>query len=343
MNEDKFIQDLNDIPVPQEALLKREKAAILQAKKQKRSRYQKKFSFALACGLFVSVFGLSMVSPGFAGTLSKIPVIGPIYAQFNDIAAKKINNDKLAPPIDKTDSKDGLSMTVKEAVYDGSRMIVTIEYDVAGPVRKDERNSGFSYITINGKEPEVLVGSTKQKAINSQKVIQYFELTLAKQDELGDKIDIAVHGEDLFGKKGLWNISFPLEKLQAETYKFKGDITAQTRDKIYTFKVDSVSFSQLGTRIDLSIDYPKTEELNDSWKAFDYSVIDDQGNEGADLQVGSAGTNGHHVVLNLPPMDTIPGSLTIRPISDSSKKTTGESGGDLELRVDLTKRDSKKN
>ncbi|MBT2678525.1 hypothetical protein J7E38_05890 [Bacillus sp. ISL-35] len=72
-----------------------------------------------------------------------------------------------------------------------------------------------------------------------------------------------------------------------------------------------------------------------SWKAFDYSVIDDQGKifEGPDVQVGSAGTNGHHVVLNLPPMDTIPKSLTIRSISNSSKKTTDEVGDNLELKV----------
>ncbi|MBT2678526.1 DUF4179 domain-containing protein [Bacillus sp. ISL-35] len=262
MSEDKFIQGINDIPIPHEALLKREKTAILQAKRQKKYRVQKKISVALVCGLFVSAFGFSLVSPSFAETLSKIPVIGPIYAQFNDIASEKLKNEKLASSIDKSISHAGLSMTVKEAVYDGSRIIVTVEYEAVESINKDERNSGFSYITINGKEPEVLVGSTKQNAIDSQKVIQYFELTLAKPDEFGDKIDIAVHGEDLFGKKGLWDVSFPLEKLRAETYKFKGDITKQTFDKVYTFKVDNVSFSQLGTRIDLSIDYPKELELN---------------------------------------------------------------------------------
>ncbi|WNF23416.1 DUF4179 domain-containing protein [Mesobacillus jeotgali] len=339
MSKDKFMQDINKIRIPEEALLKREKAAILQAKKQKRSWVSRKMSIALVSGLFVSVIGLGLVSPGFAETLSKIPVIGPIYAQFNDIASEKIKNEKLASPIDKSDSHAGISMTVKEAVYDGSRVIVTVEYEAVDSINKDERSTGFSYITINGKEPEVLVGSIKQKAIDSQKIIQYFELTLEKQDVLGEKIDIAIHGEDLFGEKGLWSVSFPLEKLEIETYNFQGDITAQTLDKIYTFKVDNVSFSQLGTRIDLSIDYPKNKELNDSWKAFDYSVIDDQGNifEGADLQVGSAGTNGRHVVLNLPPKDTIPESLTIRPISNSSKKTIGEGGEELELRINFDK------
>lgn len=340
MSKDKFIQDINDIPIPEEALLKRENAAILQAKRQKRNWIQSKLSVALVCGLFVSFIGFSLVSPSFAETLTKIPVIGPIYAQFNDIASEKIKNEKLASSIDKSHSHAGLSMTVKEAVYDGSRIIVTVEYEAVDSINKDERNSGFSYITINGKEPEVLVGSTKQNAIDSQKVIQYFELTLAKQDELGDKIDIAVHGEDLFGKKGLWDVSFPLEKLQAETYKFKGDITKQTFDKVYTFKVDNVSFSQLGTRIDLSIDYPKELELNDSWKAFNYSVIDDQGNifKGPDLQVGSAGTNGRHVVLNLPPMDHIPKSLTVQLIRNTSEKIPDEVGEDLKIRIDLDER-----
>ena len=127
MNKDKFNQSINNINVPIEKLMAREKTAIFQAKKKRKVRTSKR-SILVACGLCITLLGSGFVSTGMAEALSNIPLIGPIYKDFRDIASDKIEHDQLTTVIDKQDSNNGLTMTVKEAAYDGSRLIVTVVY-----------------------------------------------------------------------------------------------------------------------------------------------------------------------------------------------------------------------
>ncbi|PEU07437.1 MULTISPECIES: DUF5643 domain-containing protein, partial [unclassified Bacillus (in: firmicutes)] len=199
----------------------------------------------------------------------------------------------------------------------------------------NEEKSGFSYVTINGKEVRPAIGSTSQKSKGRNTIIEQHEFTLVNYGEFGDKIDVAVHGKDLFGKTGTWNVAFPLAKVEGKIRKFTPNIKTLTKDNLYTLTVDKVTFSSLSTRIDLTLDYPKEMEDNDSWPAFDYTVTDDKGKiyEGGSLQVGSAGLYGHHIVLALPPMDNPPKSLTIEPTYLSGPNDTLKNGGAEDLKM----------
>ncbi|MEE6450214.1 DUF4179 domain-containing protein [Gottfriedia acidiceleris] len=104
--------------------------------------------------------------------------------------------------IDKQDSKNGLTMTVKEAAYDGSRLIVTVVYTGEKELSMKEEIVGFNYITINGQPVKPAMGSTGQDDLNSKTIIEHHQYTFSNYNEYGDKIEIAVHGEDLFGYKG---------------------------------------------------------------------------------------------------------------------------------------------
>lgn len=78
---------------------------------------------------------------------------------------------------------------------------------------------------------------------------------------------------------------------------------------------------------------------NDTWPWFDFSVVDDKGKvyDRLKLQQGMAGKNGHHMVLILPPMDTVPKSLTLKPLHTKSEGLREEMK-ELELIVPLNKR-----
>ncbi|EOO16415.1 DUF4179 domain-containing protein [Bacillus mycoides] len=337
MNKEEFNHHINDIPIPEDQLIQRERAAMLQAKKnQYRRKKTIKYSSLVACGICVSLLGFGFISPAMAKTLSSIPVIGSIYAQFNDIASDKIEKDELATSIERQDTHSGLTMNVKEAVYDGGRLVVTVEYKGENPItNRNEERAGFSYVTINGQEVRPAIGSTSQKSKGRNTIIEQHEFTLATYGEFGDKIDVAVHGEDLFGKTGTWNVAFPLAKVEGTIRKFTPNIKTLTKDNIYALTVDKVIFSSLSTRIDLIFDYPKKTEDNDSWPSLDYTVTDDNGKiyEGGSLQVGSRGLYGHHIVLALPPMDTLPKSLTIEPTYLSGPNNTLKNGGAKDLKT----------
>lgn len=337
MNKEEINHHINDIPIPEDRLIQREKTAMLQAKKnQYRRKKTIKYSSLIACGICVSLLGFGFISPTMAKTLSGVPVIGSIYAQFNDIASDKIEKDELATSIERRDSHSGLTMNVKEAVYDGGRLVVTVEYKGENPISKsNEEKAGFSYITINGKEVRAAIGSTSQKSKGQNTIIEQHEFTLANYGEFGDKIDVSVHGKDLFEQTGTWNVAFPLTKVEGEIHKFTPNIKTLTKDNLYALTVNQVTFSSLSTRIDLTFDYPKEMEANDSWPALDYTVTDDKGKiyEGVSLQVGSTGLYGHHIILALPPMDNPPKSLTIEPTYFSGLNDTLKNGGAEDLKT----------
>ncbi|WP_144551855.1 DUF4179 domain-containing protein [Bacillus mycoides] len=339
MNKEEFNHHINDIPMPEDRLIQRERTAMLQAKKnQYRRKKTIKYSSFVACGICVSFLGFGFISPAIAQTLSSVPVIGPIYAQFNDIASDKIEKDRLATSIERQDNHSGLTMNVKEAVYDGGRLVVTVEYkgENIASISNNEEKAGFTYVTINGKEEiRPAIGSTSQKSTGRNTIIEQHEFTLANYGEFGDKIDVAVHGKDLFEKTGTWNVAFPLAKVEGKIHKFTPNIKTLTKDNLYALTVDQVTFSSLSTRIDLTFDYPKEMEANDGWPALDYTVTDDNGKtyEGESLQVGSTGLYGHHIVLALPPMDNPPKSLTIEPTYLSGPNNTLKNGGTEDLKM----------
>ncbi|MEW5570383.1 DUF4179 domain-containing protein [Rossellomorea marisflavi] len=333
MNKNLF----EDISVPVEKLVAREKEAMMQAKRKRIVRKTTMRSLMVACGVCLSLLGSGFVSTGMAEALSSIPLLSPIYKDFRDIASDKIEQDHLATPIDKQDSHNGLTMTVKEAAYDGNRLIVTVVYTGAKGVTLKEEKVGRQEITINGSPIKPAIGSTGQDDINPNTIIEHHQYTLSNLDEYGDEIDIEVQGDNLFGYEGQWNVAFPLEKINRDITSITPDATAKTDDGMYAITADNVTFSPLSTRIDLSVDYPAELDENDRWPWFEYSVVDDQGlvYDGMKLQTGMAdGTNGHHMVLTLPPMDEVPASLTLMP-SEQNQDVYGLEIDELELLIPL--------
>ncbi|MEQ6353827.1 DUF4179 domain-containing protein [Lysinibacillus sp. M3] len=339
MNKDNFNRSIDNINVPVEKLKAREKTAIFQAKKKRKVGRTTKQSILVACGLCISLLGSGFVSTGMAEALSNIPLIGPIYKDFRDIASDKIEHDQLTTVIDKQDSKNGLTMTVKEAAYDGSRLIVTVVYTGEKELSMEEEIVGFNYITINGQPVKPAIGSTGQDDINSKTIIEHHQFTFSNYNEYGEEIEIAVHGEDLFGYEGKLKVSFPLKKIKGDVFEYYPEVTTKTVDEVYTLTADKVTFSPLSTRIDLTIDYPTEMDENDSWPWFDFSVVDDNVHvyDKLKLQAGMAvGNYGHHMVLTLPPMDTIPKSFTLKP-SHTNNEGFSEEIKELELVVPINK------
>ncbi|MDQ0233240.1 DUF4179 domain-containing protein [Metabacillus malikii] len=336
MNKERFNQTIDNIEIPLEKLVAREKAAMYQAKKRRKVGRKTKHSILVACGLCFTLLGSGFVSKGMAEALSNIPVIGPIYKDFRDIASDKIERDQLMTVIEEQDSHDGITMTVKEAAYDGGRLIVTVVYTGEKNLSLKEDVVGTNFITINGEPVKPAIGSTGQDDLNSKTIIEHHQFTLSNNHEYGNHVEIAVHGENLFGHEGKWKVAFPLEKVKGDISEFYPEVKTKTVDEVYTVTADKVTFSPLSTRIDLTVDYPVEMDKNDTWPWFQFSIIDDKGNvyDGLKLQEGMAGNNGRKMVLTLPPMDTLPKSFTLKP---NNVDDVGQSEGlnELELVIPL--------
>lgn len=75
--------------------------AIFQAKKKRKVKSTTKRSILVACGLCISLLESGFVSTSMAEALSNIPLIGPIYKDFKDIASDKMEHNQLTTVIDK--------------------------------------------------------------------------------------------------------------------------------------------------------------------------------------------------------------------------------------------------
>ena len=315
MNKEKFQQSLDNIHVPVEKLKVREKTAMLLAKRKQKSRKTTTRSLLVACGLCVSLLGSGFVSTNMANALSNIPIIGSFYKDFRDVASDKIEQEQLMTVINKQASKNGLTMTVKEAAYDGNRLSVSVVYTS----ETDFDTSGlgtFGKLLINGEQAQTVFVSQPQDDIDSKTIIEYYQMTLAHYDESSDEIDVTVHGAKLFGEESALEVSFPLKKLEGEITEFTPGVSATTNDEMYAITAEKVAFYPLGTRIDLYVDYPAEMEQSGDWPWFEYYALDDTGKiyEALDLREGvMPETSYHHIVLTLPPMDKIPATLTLIP------------------------------
>ncbi len=340
MNKDTFNRSIDNITVPVDKLISREKAAMLQAKRKRKVGRIAKRSTLIACGLCMILLGSGFVSAGMAKALSNIPLIGPIYKDFRDIASDKVERDQLTTVVDKQDSHNGLTMTVKDVAYDGNRLMVSVIYTGEKELSLKEATVGYNYITINGQPIEPVSGSTGQDEVDSKTIIEHHQYTFSNYDEYGENVEIAVHGEDLFGYKGDWNVAFPLEKVKGDISVFNPGVKTETGNGIYNVTADKVTFTPLSTRIDLTVDYPVEMNEDDTWPWFDFAVVDDKGRvyDRLNLQSGmTPGNYGHHMVLTLPPMDTIPKSITLKP-SHTNSEGLSEEIKELELIVPLNKK-----
>ena len=307
-------KDNSRIDIPLQQLMMREQVAIRAAKRKKLNIRILK-PLLTACGLCIVLLGSGFLSPTIATALANVPYIGAIYAKFGDIAAKKIEQEHLMTTIDKEDTHGGLTMTVKEAVYDGNRLLVTVTYTGQNGVSLQEEVVGTNTLTVNGEPIDVAMGSTGQDDIGKNTIIEHHELTLSNADIYGDKIEVALDGSDLFGYKGNWHVDFTLEKLKEEVITFFPNIKSNTNDGLYKLNVAQVSFTPLSTRIDVLVDYPRELDRNDQWPFFEFEVTDSEGRlyDRANMQMGAAKDYGHHIILVLPPMEKMPRSFTLKP------------------------------
>lgn len=313
MSKEKFNRSIDKLDVPLHKLIKREKIAIHQAKKKKKVKKMATRSFLTACCLCLGLLSTGFFSSNMTEALSKVPIIGTIYKEFGEMAADHIEKNQFATIIEKQDQNESLTMTVKEAAYDGGRLLVTVAYAGKTNLLLEEKSIGHQYVTINGETIKSAMETSTQSLLNSNTIIEMHEFTFTNYNEYGNSIEVALHGKNLFGTKGDLQVRFPLKKVQGKIVEINPK--AKVQDESYTIEAEKVIFSPLSTRIDLNIDYPEQMDTNDTWPWFNFYAIDDQGNtfDGTQIESGMANDNGHHIILRLPPMEQIPTSLTLIP------------------------------
>ncbi|MBT2291942.1 DUF4179 domain-containing protein [Paenibacillus albidus] len=100
----------------------------------RRGRIYRKPVVALivAAALFLIVVASGFVSPVMAKSLKSIPLVNGIFKLAGDLGLKTAAEKGLTEEVHYSDSHDGITVNVKEVMYDGIRAVVAIQREAPG-------------------------------------------------------------------------------------------------------------------------------------------------------------------------------------------------------------------
>ena len=266
-----FKDQLDDIHVPTEKLddiiFKTVQEHTPKRKKSLRNKFIYSASAAVvALGLLV---GSATVSPVMADFVSKIPLIGSIFSESDDVGLAQVSDLGLTQVIGQSKTVKGDTVTIDEVFYDGTRLTVSYSLESQEPLGEYYffSKSGSIDFTINGKSVDSggSVGETEITPTYRTGIYEIGAIDLPKEFNFG----LNFKGES--NKK----------------WKFKFPVTAQT-----DMEVVALNHTQTAGSVELSVPDVKmhpgglyfnfqavAKENNHFTTNIDFKIVDNAGNE----------------------------------------------------------------
>lgn len=249
----------------------------------KKGRTMKKvvYAFCSVAAAFALLFGSSHYSPALASNLVQIPIIGSIFGDSDLISLQLAYENGLTNEIGETQTKNGISVTLKEIFYDQNNISLGLVIESEQELDELYFKAGMDF-TINGKFPRGSTGSYGEDVLSPTKrtAIQEINITEEMPDEF--ELGLLLHGEE--GER--WYFSTPVKKLSNIHETVVNHL--QTVDGV-ELKVTELSISQTG----MSLSYDSSEKKTDFDRSrggyIEFEVIDQHGNEIAGRHGGVSG------------------------------------------------------
>lgn len=281
------------------------------AKTFKRPGYRKLiYSVVGAVAVFCILLVSSNYSPALASSLARIPVIGSVFGDSELIGLKQAQEKGLTSQIHETQTKNGISVTLDEILYDQNGIVIGWKVESDKPLKEGEINffGPESIITFNGEIPDGQSGSLREteKSPNMSSVIQEIQA----DDQLPDEFELGI---SLAGKaEERWYFSTPVKKISSiHTVPVKN---VQKVDGI-ELEVEKLMLSDSG----MAIAY-KSKEKDNGFEMtrgdyIEFHVKDDQERS---IKEHSGGTSGRKSPGNI----IIGGTKKFDPIDPNVKELT---------------------
>lgn len=226
---------------------------------------------ASAVAVFSMTIGTAYVSPTFASTLSKLPIIGSVFNDSGLPGLKKASEQGLTKAVGETQTINGISITVDEVLYDDSRITVGVTMESERELSEFYFRAGMD-ITINGNRPSVSSGSYSERILSPTVRTGITTFDVKQIEDMPDsfKLGLTLEGEN--GEK--WTFSIPIEKITEIVHV---PVNHQQQVDGIQLGVSNLSISPSG----ITLDYEATEKgIIDNPPAFiEFFVTDEQGRE----------------------------------------------------------------
>ncbi|MBB6453182.1 hypothetical protein HNQ94_001630 [Salirhabdus euzebyi] len=278
-----------------------------QLPRKKRTPKSIYFSSIAAATIFL-LFGLSYLSTPFANTMGSLPVIGSVFEMVGTIGEKKGFEQGLTTYLgEEVEIKDQY-ITFTESLYDGGSIHIGFIVHNHEEGKAPERFLQEIAVYINGEAPSGYGMGVDGKVLEDGTYIGTINIEL--DSSVPDSFMLGLGDRD---SNSLY-VELPVEK-QGESESFLVNETKKWKDQLMLYK--KVTFFPTSTEITY-----QTVMNEDEFQThhMDVIVYDDQGRL---LQPFSGGGSGggpkdgkitQEFSYHFEPFDTIPKSLTIKPI-----------------------------
>lgn len=220
MNKEKFNRFIDNIDIPDEKLVAREKAAMFQGKKRRKVLRTTSRSILVACGLCIILIGSGFVSTGIAEALSNIPIIGSALEEF--VYSKEHSLQDYKTVIGESVEDNGMKVTLNEVILDEGQLLISSTFHTE-LTDEDLDYNWYSDIEIyiNGSELSLGEGGGPEAITHS--TVNYFWAADLQNIKLQDNHQIKIVFNNLERSdsnkvtKGKWSFEFTAsgEKLMA--------------------------------------------------------------------------------------------------------------------------------
>ncbi|WP_225434147.1 DUF4179 domain-containing protein [Peribacillus tepidiphilus] len=226
------------------------------------------FSAVLAASILISS---SFISPAISSVMADVPLLGKIYATFNDLVGRNLESQKLITQLNKTSSSKGIDVSITSAYYDGA--VIGVTFNVKGNLKTEKNGKVIGFYEIfDGKEG---ISDSKELVFmepSQNGFVGHIQLSYPKT-ELPSNATFPLEFKRIGDKEGSWRFDVPISQLPFETQKIdKVSIQENAGVQVY---FDSIIIGKASTAINYTATFP-IEGKHDQVRLEAY---DDKGNE----------------------------------------------------------------
>ncbi|AGY77917.1 DUF4179 domain-containing protein [Clostridium autoethanogenum] len=247
--------------------------------KSPQKRYKK---FAALAAVIAITITVGIFNPGIVKALPGIKSIFKLI-NYNNVGESFDKFEAFSTSVNKTVTKDGITVTIDKIVIDDNTFAVTSI--IQG--KNIKANQGdMGHIKLNGKSLSAY-GSTDKK-IDDNRIVRVTSSNISDM-KLSNDVNVDLNIVWIGNVKGPWNFKFKVSKSEKPTNSRCISLNNKIKLPDSTLKIKNLVISPLGNSINYSGVYDKLNE-NMINSIFDFIVMDDKGKV-LETDLGS-GTNG---------------------------------------------------
>ena len=246
--------------------------------------------------------GSASISPAMAKIASHIPIIGTFFNDVNDEGLRIVGQKGLTQIIDQTSKDNGITLTMNEIFYDGTRLTFGYTQESLFAIGELERPT----IVVNGKEIN-FSSSYSGNFVTPQKYKGVIDIN--PTEELPEEFDIKIRIDAVGLIPGKWEFEFPVKQSNEVTVIRPQEVKMIEQAEV---QITSLKLGPAGTDLAVKITMDEENNMLDPYM-LDFYILDEEGNI---LDIVSK--SGHGETENRKAVDNL--DILYTPLKEGTKK-----------------------